>query len=68
MSSGSGSGGHGLTFWGAMQILFIALKLMGYIDWPWWMVFWPLLVDVCIVVLFFIYVAVLTAIDKRRKW
>ena len=68
MSSGSDSGGHGLTFWGALQVLFIALKLMGYIDWPWWMVFWPLLVDVGIVVVICVAYAVAAIIYERRKW
>ena len=25
-----------------LQLLFIALKLMGYIDWSWWWVFSPM--------------------------
>ena len=36
----SSSGGTG--FFGLLGILFIALKLTGYIDWSWWLVTAPL--------------------------
>lgn len=39
-SSSSSSGGIG--FAGALTILFIALKLIGYIDWSWWWVLSPI--------------------------
>ena len=32
----------GLGFLGALAVLFIALKLTGYIDWSWWWVLAPL--------------------------
>ena len=68
MGTDRNSGGHGLTFWGALQVLFIALKLTGHIDWPWWLVFWPILADVVIVVAVLLWFAVVAAIDNRRKW
>lgn len=34
--------GGGLTFTGALLLLFIGLKLGGKIDWSWWWVFAPL--------------------------
>lgn len=40
MSSSSNSGGIG--FVGLLTILFIGLKLTGYIDWSWWWVLSPL--------------------------
>ncbi len=49
----------GLGFFGAMFLLFLGLKLTGYIDWSWWWIFAPLwgpavfvLVVVIIVVVF----------------
>ena len=39
-SSGSGSGG-GITFITALTLLFIGLKLTGYIHWSWWWVLSP---------------------------
>ena len=34
-----------------LQILFIGLKLTGYIDWSWWWVLSPLLITATIAVL-----------------
>ena len=31
----------------AMLILFIGLKLTGYIDWSWWLVLMPLWLPMC---------------------
>lgn len=39
-SSSSSSGGIG--FFGALTLLFIALRLLGKIDWSWWWVLAPL--------------------------
>jgi hypothetical protein len=40
MADSSGpTGGIGII--GALGILFVALKLMGYIDWSWWWVTLP---------------------------
>lgn len=44
-------GGTGLTFSGALAILFIALKLCKVIDWSWWWVLAPLWIPVAFVVL-----------------
>ena len=41
MSEKSSSSG-GIGFFGLLGILFIALKLTGYIDWSWWWVTAPL--------------------------
>lgn len=40
-SSDSSSSG-GIGFLGALALLFIGLKLTGYIDWSWWWVTAPL--------------------------
>ena len=39
-TSSSSSGGIGIT--GLLTVLFVALKLMGYITWSWWWVLSPL--------------------------
>lgn len=31
-----------VSFWGLLGILFIALKLTGFIAWSWWLVLLPL--------------------------
>lgn len=40
-SSNTNAGG-GIGFLGALTILFIGLKLTGYIGWSWWLVLLPL--------------------------
>jgi len=43
MSSGnSSSSSGGIGFFGLLAIVFIALKLTGYIDWSWWWILAPL--------------------------
>jgi hypothetical protein len=44
----SASGGIGFT--GLLTILFIALKLTGYITWSWWWVLSPIWISVLLVV------------------
>lgn len=53
-----GSGKSGLDFISALQLLFIALKLMGYIDWPWHWVLAPFLIELAL----FVGAALVTAI------
>lgn len=50
MSDGNSSSGHGITFLGALQVLFIGLKLTGYIDWPWYAVLMPVIVEIVFIV------------------
>lgn len=39
---GSSSSSSGIGFFGLLAVLFIGLKLTGYIDWSWWWVLAPL--------------------------
>lgn len=39
-SSGSSSGGAGVL--GVLGIIFVTAKLVGYIDWSWWLVLLPI--------------------------
>jgi len=39
----------GIGFSGLLTILFIALKLMGYINWSWWWVLSPIWISTIIV-------------------
>lgn len=50
MSGNSSSSSGGIGFCGLLTIVFITLKLVGYIDWPWWWVLAPLWISACIVV------------------
>lgn len=42
MSDKSSSSSSGIGFAGLLTVLFIGLKLTGYIDWSWWWVLSPL--------------------------
>ena len=41
-----------MGFTEALTLVFIILKLMGYITWSWWLVLSPLLVSIVIYILF----------------
>lgn len=49
----------GITFFGALQIVFIVLKLVGIIKWSWWLVLIPLWIDlllIAIMIVWFIWI------------
>lgn len=58
-NNSSSSSTSGIGFTGALTILFIALKLTHYIDWPWWQVLAPLWVAASLV---FVILAVILII------
>ena len=39
-----------MGFFGWLALLFVALKILGYITWSWWLVLLPLYWWVCIIV------------------
>ena len=45
------SGGKGIGFTGLLQLLFIALKLVGVINWSWLWVLSPVWISLVIVVI-----------------
>ena len=47
-----------MGFFGVLTIVFIVLKLVEYIDWSWWLVISPLLIQVLISIIFFIVIVV----------
>ena len=61
MSSSSSSSG-GIGFAGLLTVLFIALKLTGYITWSWLWVLSPLwigfFVIIMIIIILFIFIAI----------
>ena len=57
-------------FLGTLTLIFVVFKLLGYIDWSWWLVFLPVLIGLGIGILFligllifFIVVAIITGRD-----
>jgi len=71
MSDTSGRGG-GIGFLGALGILFIGLKLAGFIDWPWWLVLSPLWGGAALWLVIVIVIAVGVACEdfnnNQRGW
>lgn len=51
MSSSSSGGGGGIGFSGLLTIVFIVLKLTGYIAWSWWWVLSPAWISVLVFLL-----------------
>lgn len=62
MNNNNSSGGIG--FFGLLTILFIGLKLTGYIQWSWWLVLSPIWAWIAFLTLFLIIVFVIYG----RKW
>lgn len=60
MSDNSSSSSSGVGFVGLLTVLFVALKLMGYITWSWWWVLSPLWITP-IVVIFTLFALILIA-------
>ena len=63
-SNASSSSSGGVGFFGLLTILFIALKLTGYIDWSWWWVLSPIWIVSAIVLGIIVGVAVAAAAAK----
>ena len=58
------STGHGVTFWEALFLTFMVLKLTSVITWSWLVVLSPLIVEVVIIALVSI---VMFMIDKGKR-
>ncbi len=67
MSNSSSSSSGGIGFAGLLTIVFIALKLTGYIDWPWLWVLSPLWISLAItLVIIGIVLAVILICDVLK--
>lgn len=66
MSGSNSSSSHGITFLGALQVLFIGLKLANVIDWPWSVVLLPLIID--LVLLCVLVVLIVITYDRTPHW
>lgn len=64
MSSNSSSS-SGIGFFGLLTILFVALKLTGYIDWSWWWVLAPLWIPAALAI--FVFGGFFWLIAKNNK-
>lgn len=66
--SNASSGGIGIA--GLLGVLFVALKLIGVIDWSWWYVTMPFWLGFAIIITIFAggaIVVIINALLKSRK-
>lgn len=66
MSNNNSTGG-GIGFAGLLTILFIGLKLTGYISWSWWWVLSPIWITVVAVIGIFLMIFVVWIIAELLK-
>ena len=57
------SSSKGMGIIGVLQIIFIVLKLIGVINWSWWLVLIPLWIDIACFIIGIIIVLV-----NKRWW
>lgn len=66
MSTASSNGG-GVGFLGLLTVLFVGLKLTGFINWSWWWVLAPLWGGIALALLILAGVFMFLAVETRRK-
>ncbi len=56
----------GIGFFGLLAIVFITLKLMGYITWSWWWVLAPLWAPLAVVLAIFAIIVIFALAFGKR--
>lgn len=64
MSNENNSTSGGVSAASLLGILFVALKLTGFIDWSWWYVTMPFWAPLCIILVIVLIVAVVAAMSR----
>lgn len=64
-STTTASSSAGIGFTGLLTILFIALKLTGYISWPWVWVLSPLWITAAIGLALFMFIVAIALVGNR---
>ncbi len=62
MKQSSSSSSSGIGFTGLLTVVFITLKLLGYISWSWWWVLSPIWISIAFVVVLLAIVLVVAAL------
>jgi len=65
VSNSSSSSSGGIGFAGLLTVLFIGLKLTGYITWPWVWVLAPIWISAGLALLFLTFLLVIVMVVKR---
>jgi|APGre2960657373_1045057.scaffolds.fasta_scaffold11641_7 hypothetical protein len=67
MSESKTVNNNSIGFFGLLTLIFITLKLTGYIDWSWWLVLMPLFVPVIIIFTILVTMLLLGARVRQRR-
>lgn len=67
MSSSSSRSSGGISFTGALTILFIGLKLGHVINWSWWWVLSPIWISALFVFSIILIIAIVAVIAQLNK-
>ncbi len=59
--------GGGIGFCGLLAVLFIGLKLTGFIAWSWWWVISPLWIPLCIAIIITLIALIFIAIATSTQ-
>lgn len=66
MADNSSSSSSGIGFTGLLTIIFIVLKLLGKISWPWFWVLSPIWISFSLFLGFFAILALIAIFASRR--
>jgi len=66
VNSSSSSSSSGIGFVGLLTIVFIVLKLTGYIDWSWWWVLSPIWIAASMAAVFVLLAIVIIGLGRDR--
>jgi hypothetical protein len=67
MSESKTVNNNSIGFFGLLTLIFITLKLTGYIDWSWWLVLMPLFVPVILIFAILVTMLLLGARVRQRR-
>ena len=67
MSDNSSSSSSGIGFCGLLTIVFVTLKLTGYIAWSWWWVLSPLWIGFAVLLGLILIVGVVAVVAASLK-
>jgi hypothetical protein len=67
MNDNNSSQSSGIGFAGLLAIVFITLKLLGKIDWPWWWVLSPLWIAALIFIVIVLGVTVFVIVRRSKR-
>lgn len=65
MSNKSSSSGGGIGLTGMLTVLFVGLKLTGYITWSWWWVLSPIWISLGVVTVVLIALAIIALVLSK---